>query len=253
MRITMLGVGSSGGTPAIGCQCETCISTDPRNKRTRCSSLVTLDNGKNILIDTGPDLRHQALREDVLNINAVLYTHTHADHLNGIDDLRAFCVLQKEHIPLYGSPTSIKHITEKFSYAFREANLSWEIPVLKANTVESSFEILGEQITPIPLKHGNTDIYGYRIRNFAYLTDVSVIPENSFALLEGLDVLFLDCLRSKPHYTHIHLEQSLMYASQIGANKTYMIHMTHEFEYQALSKQLPDNVLVGYDGLRIEL
>jgi phosphoribosyl 1,2-cyclic phosphate phosphodiesterase len=253
MKITMLGVGSSGGTPAIGCQCETCTSSDHRNKRTRCSSLVTLDNGKNILIDTGPDLRQQALREGVLNINAVLYTHTHADHLNGIDDLRAFCVLQKEHIPLYGSPANIKIITEKFSYAFRETNLSWELPVLKANAIEAAFEVLDEQITPIPLKHGNMDIYGYRIHNFAYLTDVSVIPESSFALLKGLDVLFLDCLRSKPHFTHIHLEQSLAYASQINAKKTYLIHMTHEFEYQALSKQLPDNVLVGYDGLRIEL
>lgn len=249
----MLGVGSSGGTPAIGCQCETCSSTDPRNKRTRCSSLITLESGQNILIDTGPDLRHQALREGILNVDGVLYTHTHADHLNGIDDLRAFCVLQKTHIPLFGSPSSISHIKDKFSYAFRETNLSWELPVLKANAVESTFEILDEQVTPIPLKHGNMDIYGYRIRNFAYLTDVSVIPEQSFALLEGLDVLFLDCLRSKPHFTHIHLEQSLAYASQIGAKKTYLIHMTHEFEYQALSKQLPKNVLVGYDGLRIEL
>ncbi len=253
MRITMLGVGSSGGTPAIGCQCETCASSDPRNKRTRCSSLITLDNGKNILIDTGPDLRQQVLREGVLNVDAVLYTHTHADHLNGIDDLRAFCVLQKSHIPLYGSPSSIKHITEKFSYAFREANLSWELPVLKANAFESNVEVLTEQITPIPLKHGNMDIYGYRIRNFAYLTDVSVIPESSFALLEELDILFLDCLRTKPHFTHIHLEQSLAYASQIKAKRTYLIHMTHELEYEALSKQLPVNVFVGYDGLSIEL
>lgn len=249
----MLGVGSSGGTPAIGCQCETCSSKDPRNKRTRCSSLITLESGQNILIDTGPDLRHQALREGVLNVDGVLYTHTHADHLNGIDDLRAFCVLQKTHIPLFSSPSSVNHIKDKFSYAFRDANLSWELPVLKANAVETTFEFLNEEITPIPLKHGNMDIYGYRIRNFAYLTDVSVIPEQSFALLKGLDVLFLDCLRSKPHFTHIHLEQSLAYASQIGSKKTYLIHMTHEFEYQALSKQLPENVLVGYDGLRIEL
>jgi phosphoribosyl 1,2-cyclic phosphate phosphodiesterase len=253
MQITMLGVGSSGGTPAIGCDCQTCISQDPRNRRTRCSSLITLSDGKNILIDSGPDLRQQALREKILNINAVLYTHTHADHLNGIDDLRAFCVLQKSQIPLYGSEMCVRHITEKFSYAFREANQFWELPVLKAHAVESSFELLGEQVTPIPLKHGNMDIYGYRIQNFAYLTDVSVIPESSFALLEGLDVLFLDCLRSKPHFTHIHLEQSLVYASQIKAKTTYLIHMTHEFEYHALSQQLPPNVKVGFDGLRIEL
>lgn len=253
MQLTMLGVGSSGGTPAIGCHCETCISQDPRNKRTRCSSLITLDSGKNILIDTGPDLRQQALREKLTHVDAVLYTHTHADHLHGIDDLRAFCVLQKKQIPLYGSQSTVNHITEKFGYTLREPSQYWEIPVLKAHAVSSAFELLGEKIIPIPIKHGNMDILGYRIRNFACLTDVSVIPEASFALLEGLDVLLLDCLRVNPHFTHIHLEQSLAYASQIQAKNTFLIHMTHEFEYHNLSKALPKNVFVGYDGLRVEI
>lgn len=253
MRLTMLGVGSSGGTPAIGCQCATCSSTDPRNKRTRCSSLITLDNGKNILIDSGPDLRQQSLREGLTHVDAVLYTHTHADHLHGIDDLRAFCVLQKTQIPLYGSQSTVKHITEKFGYTLREPNQSWEIPVLKAHAISSPFEILGEVITPLPVKHGYMDIFGYRIKNFAYLTDVSVIPESTFTLLEGLDVLLLDCLRSKPHFTHIHLEQSLAYASRIKAKHTYLIHMTHDLEFNALSQSLPANVFVGYDGLTLEM
>lgn len=253
MRLTMLGVGSSGGTPAIGCQCATCSSTDPRNKRTRCSSLIKLDNGKNILIDSGPDLRQQSLREGLTHVDAVLYTHTHADHLHGIDDLRAFCVLQKTQIPLYGSQSTVNHITEKFGYTLREPNQSWEIPVLKAHAISSPFEILGEVITPLPVKHGYMDIFGYRIKNFAYLTDVSVIPESTFTLLEGLDVLLLDCLRSKPHFTHIHLEQSLAYASRIKAKHTYLIHMTHDLEFNALSQSLPANVFVGYDGLTLEM
>lgn len=253
MRITILGAGSSAGTPAIGCHCATCTSPDPRNKRTRCSSFITLDNGKNILIDSGPDLRQQALREGLTQVDAVLYTHTHADHLHGIDDLRAFCVLQKTQIPLYGSQSTVNHITEKFGYTLREPNQFWETPVLKAHAISSPFEILEEKITPIPIKHGNMDIFGYRIKNFAYLTDVSVIPENSFSLLEGLDVLLLDCLRSKPHFTHIHLEQSLAYASRIKAKKTFLIHMTHELEFNALSQTLPDNVFVGYDGLKVEM
>lgn len=253
MRLTMLGVGSSGGTPAIGCQCATCSSIDPRNKRTRCSSLIKLDNGKNILIDSGPDLRQQSLREGLTHVDAVLYTHTHADHLHGIDDLRAFCVLQKTQIPLYGSQSTVNHITEKFGYTLREPNQSWEIPVLKAHAISSPFEILGEVITPLPVKHGYMDIFGYRIKNFAYLTDVSVIPESTFTLLEGLDVLLLDCLRSKPHFTHIHLEQSLAYASRIKAKHTYLIHMTHDLEFNALSQSLPANVFVGYDGLTLEM
>lgn len=253
MRLTMLGVGSSGGTPAIGCHCETCTSQDSRNQRTRCSSLISLDNGKNILIDSGPDLRQQSLREGLTHVDAVLYTHTHADHLHGIDDLRAFCVLQKSQIPLYGSQSTVNHIAEKFGYTLREPNQSWEIPVLKAHAISAPFDIFGETITPLPIKHGYMDIFGYRIKNFAYLTDVSVIPESTFSLLEGLDVLLLDCLRTKPHFTHIHLEQSLAYASRIQAKKTYLIHMTHEFEFNTLSQALPANVFVGYDGLKLEI
>lgn len=253
MRLTMLGVGSSGGTPAIGCHCETCTSQDSRNQRTRCSSLISLDNGKNILIDSGPDLRQQSLREGLTHVDAVLYTHTHADHLHGIDDLRAFCVLQKSQIPLYGSQSTVNHIAEKFGYTLREPNQSWEVPVLKAHAISAPFDIFGETITPLPIKHGYMDIFGYRIKKFAYLTDVSVIPESTFSLLEGLDVLLLDCLRTKPHFTHIHLEQSLAYASRIQAKKTYLIHMTHEFEFNALSQALPANVFVGYDGLKLEI
>ncbi len=253
MQLTMLGVGSSAGTPMIGCQCDTCKSADKRNHRTRCSSVIELDNGKTILIDTGPDLRQQALREGLIQVNSVLYTHTHADHLHGIDDLRSFCQIQRSQIPLYGSPEAMRHIADKFGYTLREAGNFWDLPILKVNPVTAPFYLFDQLITPIPIKHGNSDIYGYRIGNIAYITDASTIPEASFDLLKNLDVLLLDCLRYETHYSHINLEQSLAYASQINANTTYLIHMTHDIEYNKLSSELPKNVLVGYDGLKLRL
>lgn len=251
MQLTMLGVGSSAGTPVLGCKCDTCTSTDKRNIRTRCSSLITLDNGRTILIDTGPDLRQQALREEFTQIDAVLYTHTHADHLHGIDDLRAFCQIQRSQIPLYGNPDAISHITQKFGYALREPSNFWDLPVLKAVPINGPFELFGQSIIPIPLKHGRSDIFGYRVGDIAYMTDVSEIPESSFSLLQGLKVVLLDCLREAAHPTHVNFEQSLAYAQTIAAESTYLIHMTHELEYNALSARLPENVYVGYDGLKV--
>lgn len=253
MQLTMLGVGSSAGTPVVGCSCATCTSTDLRNNRTRCSSAIQLKDGKLILIDTGPDLRHQALREGLTHVDAVLYTHTHADHLHGIDDLRGFCQIQRSQIPLYGSYDAMAHISEKFGYTLREPSNFWDLPVLKVNPVDAPFQLFDQTITPIPIKHGNINIYGYRLGDIAYLTDVSEIPESSLELLNGLQVLILDCLRYTTHYTHINLEQSLKYASLIRAKSTYLIHMTHELEYQTLSAQLPPNVYVGYDGLKINV
>lgn len=253
MQLTMLGVGSSAGTPVLGCDCNTCISKDTRNIRTRCSSLITLENGKVILIDTGPDLRQQALREGLTKIDAVLYTHTHADHLHGIDDLRVFCQIQRSQIPLYGSEFAMAHIRDKFGYTLRETSDFWDLPVLKVNSINAPFQLFDQTIIPIPLKHGFSDIYGYRISDIAYITDVSVIGESALALLEGLQLLLLDCLRYKSHHTHINLEQSLYYASRINAKKTYLIHMTHEMEYAELSAKLPENIYVGYDGLELEI
>ncbi|MCE9633514.1 MAG: MBL fold metallo-hydrolase [Methylophilales bacterium] len=253
MQLIVLGVGSSAGTPAIACDCATCTSGNPRNKRTRCSVAIESDSGQTILIDTGPDLRLQALREKILRVDAVLYTHTHADHLNGIDDLRGFCQKNRVQIPLYGNATTIENISSRFGYTLREPGDHWDLPVLRVNTIDAPFEVCGERVTPIPIIHGRLQILGFRIRNFAYLTDVSEIPEESLALLQGLDVLLLDCLRHKPHPTHISVEQSLSYARQIAAKTTYLIHMTHDLEYETLQASLPQGVHVGYDGLRLTL
>jgi len=252
MQLIVLGAGSSAGTPVIGCRCETCISTDKRNKRTRCSAAIVLPTGETILIDTGPDLRHQALREGLSRVDAVLYTHTHADHLHGIDDLRSFCQLQRQQIPLYGNQATLQHIAGKFSYVLREPSDFWDLPVLAARRLAAPMELFGVTVTPIPVKHGNSDILGYRIGNIGYITDVSAIPESSLALLEGLEVLMLDCLRFKSHPTHINLEQSLEIAGRIKAGQTYLIHMTHEIEFTAVSQRLPPDVRLAYDGLRID-
>jgi len=255
MQITLLGVGASAGTPVVGCSCATCLSDNPRNKRTRCSSIITLDSGENILIDTGPDLRNQSLRENIKRVDAVLYTHTHADHLHGIDDLRAFCQIQRVQIPLYAKEDAVAHIQAKFGYALRQASDFWDLPVLRAEVIRESFSLFGAPITPIPVLHGKIVIYGYRIGNLAYLTDVSEIPESSFALLKDLDILLIDCLREKAHPTHINIEQSLDYISRIKAKQSYMIHMTHELEYESLNTRLANqqvaNAFASYDGLKL--
>lgn len=254
MQLILLGVGSSAGTPVIGCHCATCASTDPRNSRTRCSAAVVAPGGEVILIDTGPDLRQQALREGLNRVDAVLYTHTHADHLHGIDDLRSFCQLNRTQIPLYGCKEHMDVIAARFAYTLRtpgEYGDYWDLPVLSSNLVDGPFELFGLQIIPIAVKHGRANILGYRIGNLAYLTDVSEIPDESMQLLQGLDVLLLDCLRYKPHHTHINLEQSLAYAERIAAGNTYLIHMTHELEYAEVSANLAACVHVGYDGLKL--
>jgi phosphoribosyl 1,2-cyclic phosphate phosphodiesterase len=250
-QITLLGVGSSSGTPVVGCHCSTCESTDPKNKRTRCSSLITLSNGKNILIDASPDLREQSLREGLKSIDAVLFTHSHADHCHGIDDLRAFCQINQKQIPIFSNKFAIDQMVNKFEYAMIEPKNYWETPVLKPNIIEEPFEIYGETIIPVPVNHGRWSINGYRVGALAYITDVSEIPESSMELLGGLDVLLLDCLRHEPHYTHFGFDQSIEMAKKINAKETHLIHMTHSFEYEDLKNKLPKSVYAGYDGLEL--
>jgi len=249
-ELLILGCGSSAGTPAIGCTCPTCSSDDPRNRRTRASSVVTTQ-GLSFLIDTGPDLRTQALREKLVKVDAVLYTHQHADHMNGIDDLRAFCYVNKAPLPVFGSDYTMADIHARFHYTTLPPGPWWELPSLQTTPVHAAFCHRGIEITPIPLLHGRWPVYGYRIGKVAYLTDVSEIPESSYALLDGLDLLLLDCLREQPHHTHFGVEQSLAAAKRIGAKRTVLIHMTHELEYHALSARMPAGIEVGYDGMRL--
>lgn len=254
MEVILLGVGSSAGTPVIGCGCTTCTSADPRNKRTRCSMAVRFDGGAVLLVDTGPDLRLQALREGLNRVDGVLYTHFHADHLNGIDDLRSFCHLQRKPIPVFGNAATIQGVVERFGYAFpAQEQYHWDKPVLTAHTVSPAFEVAGIWINPVPVMHGKYEILGYRIGDMAYLTDCSDIPDASMEKLRGLDVLLLDCLRYRHHPTHFNLDQAIAWAEKIGARMTYLIHMTHELEFSELSARLPAGVEVAFDGLRIRI
>ncbi|MGO3858931.1 MAG: MBL fold metallo-hydrolase [Neisseriaceae bacterium] len=250
VRLTVLGCGSSSGTPVINCDCATCTSTNPKNTRSRCSAHVQVGD-QSLLIDTGPDFRQQALREQVKKIDAVLYTHPHADHLNGIDDLRAFCYKQQAAIPIYGNDFSINNIKTRFDYAFFPPGQSWDKPVLTAHTISDGFEIDGTPLLALDMPHGRWRCTAYRIGKVAWLTDINDISDEQITALQGLDYLFLDCLREESYPSHLGFGQAIAFAQRIGAKQTYLIHMTHAFSYEALSTQCPPGIDVAYDGLTV--
>lgn len=252
MKITFLGTGTSHGIPVINCTCPVCKSKNPKNKRLRASILIEIQD-KNILIDTSPDFRQQFLRKKVNRIDAVLFTHVHADHIFGLDDLRQFCWTHKEHIPIYGNQNSIDHLQNIFTYAFGMGEFKIGVPNLKAHIINGTFKFKQIDIIPITLLHGKNEIFGYRINNFAYCTDVSKIPEKSYELLRDLDVLVLDALRIKPHPTHFSLKQAVMEAKKINARQTLFTHMNHTIEHIKDERELPNAMKFAYDGLEIEI
>ncbi len=263
MKITVLGCGTSTGVPVIGCDCDVCTSTNKKNVRTRSSVFVETDEGMNFLIDSSTDLRLQALREGITKIDAVLYTHHHADHTHGIDDLRTFnSHKDADHINCYGHEYTISHLENTFRYIFDSSvnqNGSYKVflPKLKTVTVDKPFKVNGVLVTPLMVYHneeGSMITYGYRIGDFAYITDCKKIPDETYELLKGLKVLILDGLRYKAHPTHLTIEEALKEASKIGATKTYLTHMGHEIEYNEALKSLnDDSVGLCYDGLVINI
>jgi len=252
MRITFLGTGTSHGVPMINCDCEVCRSTNPKNKRLRCSVVVETA-GQTILIDTTPDMRAQFLTWRFERIDAVLFTHAHADHIFGMDDLRRFNAIQKERIPVYGSEATLQRLRGIFDYAFAEGEVRKGIPNVRGMTVKDAFTVKGVHITPIQLLHGHMEVFGYRIGDFAYCTDVSEIPQSSYALLEGLDVLVLDALRERPHFTHFSLEQAMAEVEKIKPKRAYFTHMNHNIDYEIHSRLLKDNMQFAYDGLVLKI
>lgn len=257
MRVVMLGCGGSAGVPFIGCPCSVCTSDNPRNKRTRVSLYIEVD-GRHLLIDTSPDLRSQALREDITKVEAVLYTHDHADHVHGIDELRSFNYLLGKPIPIYGSTETLEVLKRRFSYAFQEKPQNqWYRPTLlpvafgEGKVVE--FDVLGVKVTAFEQSHGQGVSYGYRIGNFAYSTDTDFLSDSAFEALAGVDTWIVDCLRYQPAPTHAHLETTLRWIERLKPRQAILTHMTHEFDYDILSGELPSGVLVGYDGLQIHL
>ena len=252
LDITILGSGTSTGVPVIGCDCSVCHSTDPHNQRTRCSALLSYDS-YNILIDTATDLRQQALREKIDHVDAVLYTHSHADHMHGIDDLRGFNFRHKGAIPLYGSPRTLERVRDNFNYIFTDVETPGYVPRLSLNPVETEFELFGVQIIPVPIDHGGMQAYGYRCGSFAYLTDCNSIPEKSLRLLSGLELLVLDGLRFKPHNTHFNIPQAIEMADKIGARQTLLTHLSHDVDHSRHSRELPPGVGFAYDGQHFSL
>jgi phosphoribosyl 1,2-cyclic phosphate phosphodiesterase len=255
-QMILLGTGTSVGVPAIGCGCSVCTSTDPKNNRTRSGVLLGLPGG-NLLVDTSPDLRHQLLREGIGIVHAVLFTHEHADHLHGLDDLRLFPFLLGHPVPLYCTQRVETRIRTVFDYAFedREHTHQGAAPQLQIHTiVDQPFELLGQIVHPVPLVHGpNCNVLGYRFGNVAYCTDTNFIADSSLSLLEKLDVLVLDALRFTPHPTHFSVDQALEVVAQIKPKLTLLTHLSHDLEYSLTNEILPNNVRLAHDGMRIAL
>lgn len=254
-QMVFLGTGTSHGIPVVGCRCPVCTSPDPHDQRTRCSAILGLPEG-NLLIDTPPELRLQLVREQIGILHAVVYTHAHADHLFGLDDLRIIGQYLGQDLPLYCDERVERRIRSAFAYAFdgRDPNYAGGVPRLAVFRVTSEpIFLLGARLIPIPLCHGKWPVYGYRIGNVAYCTDTNQIPAESLALLEGLEVLVLDCLRHKPHHTHFNVEQAVAMARRIGAKKTYFTHMCHDLAHAPTNRELPEGMQLAYDGLTLPL
>jgi phosphoribosyl 1,2-cyclic phosphate phosphodiesterase len=249
---TFLGTGTSMGVPMIGCKCAVCRSDDPHNHRYRCAVLVRAPGGT-VLIDTPPELRLQLLRERVGVVHAALFTHYHADHLYGLDDLRPVPRLLGGPVPLYCTAEVEGKIRQAFGYAFGPA--AAELPagmipkLVFSRITEAPFEVCGETVTPIPLLHAHFDVFGFRIGDVAYCTDVSEVPRRSWPLLEGLDVLVLDALRHRPHPAHFGIGQALDVIERVRPRQAYLTHMSHEIDHETVNRELPPGVALAYDGL----
>jgi phosphoribosyl 1,2-cyclic phosphate phosphodiesterase len=238
----------------IGCECSTCRSADPRDRRLRPSVFVQLNDGTSLLVDAGPDLREQALAHRIRRVDAILFTHGHADHILGLDDVRRFNFMQKRPMPCYGDARTVADIRQAFSYAFDPATQKGGgLPQIETFTIHGAFSVGRQEIVPVPIYHGGRPILGFRVGGFAYLTDCSRIPDSSWELLEGLEVLVIDALRDRPHPTHFTLEEAIAASRLIGAQRTCFTHMCHDLRHAATSARLPDGIELAYDGLVIEV
>jgi phosphoribosyl 1,2-cyclic phosphate phosphodiesterase len=254
VEVLFLGTGTSHGVPMIGCRCAVCSSRDPRDKRTRPSVVVTLDSGARLLIDTATDLRAQALAHGVERLDAVLYTHSHADHIFGFDEIRRFNHLTGRVLPIFADAETLADLRRTFAYAFDERTpKGGGLPQVEPVEVAGPFEVFGTTVVPVPIRHGDRTILGYRIGPFAYLTDCSGIPDESFALLGGLDIAVVGALRHRPHPTHFTLEQAVAAARRIAARRTFFTHMCHDLGHEATMALLPAGMALAHDGLTLTM
>ncbi|MGE9271637.1 MAG: MBL fold metallo-hydrolase [Verrucomicrobiales bacterium] len=254
-ELTFLGTGTSVGVPVIGCRCEVCTSTDPRNRRTR-SSIHIRQGDLELLVDSGPDLREQALRENLTRLDAVLYTHGHVDHVAGFDELRAFCWRRDTPLPMHGNATTLDILRTMFGWAFAPDNVHRGYVKPKAILLEDSFHYGSLSISPLPVIHGKVETCGFLFRlphgtTVAYLPDVKEIPSGTRDLLNGVDVLILDALRPEPHPTHLSIQEALTVIQEVSARSAWLTHLGHDNDHASLEATLPDHIHVAYDGLRL--
>lgn len=252
MKVTFLGTGTSTGVPVIGCGCRVCTSTNPRNHRLRPSLLLEWNDSR-ILVDSSSDFRQQALRHRIDRLDAVLYTHAHADHVMGLDDLRIYNFRQRSDLPVYGSASTLEDLRRTFWYAFEATQEGGGKPRLDLRSVEAPFDLFGRRVVPVPLMHGDLEVYGYRIGDFAYCTDCNRIPPDSMRTLAGLEVLVLDALRPTPHPTHLSIPESLAILGALRPRRAYLVHMSHDVDHEETQASLPPSVHLAFDGLVLEV
>jgi phosphoribosyl 1,2-cyclic phosphate phosphodiesterase len=252
MRITFLGTGTSHGIPVIGCDCEVCRSPNPWDQRYRASVFVEV-RGLKLLIDASPELRLQAVRAGIGQADAMLLTHAHADHIGGLDDLRIFSERSGRHFPIYGPAAALARVRERFDYAFRRTQAGGGKPQLDLHAVAGTFRLGPVEVTPLPVWHGRLRVFGFRLGKFAYITDVSRIPAETYPKLRNLEVLVLDALRHEPHATHFHVARALEEARRIGAKRTFFTHICHRLGHAATQAVLPKRVFLARDGLVLKL
>jgi phosphoribosyl 1,2-cyclic phosphate phosphodiesterase len=255
MRFTILGCGTSTGVPVPGCRCGVCRSTDLRNHRLRTSGIIQSEDGRALLIDASADLRQQTLRAGIERIDGVLYTHTHADHILGTDDLRCFNYTLQRRIPCYGTRTTLDEIRRFFNYIFdpRPNYEGGALAQLDLHEIEDTvpFEAAGFGVHPFPLEHGSSPVTGYRVGALAYATDCNKVPAQAREILRGVRYLILDGLRFEAHRTHFTIPEAIKVAQEIGAERTILVHMTHSIDFETVSAQLPPGIELGYDGLTL--
>jgi phosphoribosyl 1,2-cyclic phosphate phosphodiesterase len=264
LRVTLLGTGTSQGVPMIGCECRVCRSSDPRDRRSRPSILVeapetsagrsAADGVRHILVDTSPDLRAQALAWGIRRVDAILFTHSHADHIFGLDDVRRFNKIQRHTIPCYADGPTLADLRRVFAYIFDPLTpKGGGIPKISLHEITGPFCLGGVEIVPVPIAHGTRPILGFRIGGFAYLTDCSTIPETSWPLLDGVATLVIGALRERPHSTHFSVPEAIAASARIGATRTYFTHICHDLPHAETCARLPAGVQLAYDGLVLEI